>query len=68
MLGRTGGSCFTRDFYSIRDEICDPIFRSWKENQLGNAFHQVWNATSFPNEKTRSAVPGPSAPLSTLPS
>ena len=54
-------------FYFIRGEICDRIFRSWEENQLRNAFHQVWNATPFPKEKTREAVPGPSAPLSTLP-
>ena len=33
-----------------------------EENQLRNAFHQVWNATSFPKQKTQKAFPGPPAP------
>ena len=54
-------------FYLIRDEIYDRIYQSWEENQLRNAFHQVWNATPLPKEKTREAVPGPSAPHSSYP-
>ena len=51
-------------FYLVRDEIYDPMYQSWEENQLRNAFHQVWNATPFPREKTREAVTGSSAPHS----
>ena len=54
-------------FYLIRDEICNRIFRSWEENQLSHVFHQVWNATPFLKGKTPKAVPGPSAPHSSLP-
>ena len=49
-------------FYLIRDEIYDRTYRSREENQLRNAFHQVWNALPLPKEKSREAVPGPSAP------
>ena len=44
------------------------MYQSLEENQLRNAFHQVWNATPFPKGKTREAVPGPSAPHSAYPS
>ena len=54
-------------FYSIRDEICERTHRSWEENHLRNVFHQVRNATPFPKERTWEAVPGPSAPHSSLP-
>ena len=29
------------------------MYQSWEENQLRNVFHQVWNATPFPKEKTQ---------------
>ena len=54
-------------FYLIGDEICDRIFRLWEENLLRNVFHQVWNTTPFPREKTRAAVPGTSVPHYSLP-
>ena len=54
-------------FYFIRDEMCDRTFPSWKENQLKNAFHHVWNVTPFPKEQDQEAVLGPSTPHSTLP-
>ena len=54
-------------FYSlIRDEICEGIIRLGEEGQLRNAFQQVWNVTPLPKEKTREAVPGPSASHSSL--
>ena len=49
-------------FYLIRDEIYDRMYQLWDENQLRNVFHQVWNVTPSPKEKTREAVPGPSVP------
>ena len=54
-------------FYLIRDEIYDRMYRSWEENQLSDAFHQVWNVMPFPKKKTWEAVPGPSAPHSAHP-
>ena len=54
-------------FHLIRDKIYDRMYQLWEENQLRNAFHQVWNATPFSKEKTREAVPGPSAPHSASP-
>ena len=59
--------CLLDYFYLIRDEIYDRMYQSWEENQLRNAFHQVWSATPFPKGKTREAVPGPSAPHSAYP-
>ena len=59
---------FLLDYFDlIWDEIYDRMYRSWEENELRNAFHQVWNATPFPKEKTREAVPLPSAPHSAYP-
>ena len=43
------------------------MYQSTEENQLRNVFHQVWNATPFPKEKTWEAVPGPSASHSAYP-
>ena len=54
-------------FHFTRDEICDRIYWSWEENQLRNAFHQVWKATPFPKENTPEAGLGPSAPHSPYP-
>ena len=54
-------------FYLIRDQIYDRMYQSWEQRQLRNAFHQVWNVTPFPKEKTWEAVPGPSAPHSAYP-
>ena len=54
---------FLVNFFSLlRGEICDRIWRSWEENNLRNAFQQIWEATPFPEEKVRDSVPGPSAP------
>ena len=54
-------------FYLIRDEIYDRMYQSWEENQLRNAFHDVWNATPFPKKKTWESVPRPSAAHSAYP-
>ena len=54
-------------FYLIRDKIYDRDYREWEENEVKNAFLQIWNATPFPKEKTREAVRGPSFVHSTLP-
>ena len=58
---------YSISFYLIRAEIYDRMYQSWEENQLRNAFHQVWNVTPSPQEKTREAVPGPSVPHSAYP-
>ena len=59
---------FLIEFFSfVFGRTHDREHREWEENQLRNAFQQVWNATPFAKEKTWESVPGPSAPYSLLP-
>ena len=54
-------------FCLFLEEAQKPQHPECEDNQLKNAFQQVWNATPFPKRMTREAVPGPSAPHSPLP-